>query len=77
MLIDKVSGLDSVTRLQRTPILSGVWVRCESKNAHKKTCVLNEIGVRAHDLLTILRVLRSIVNIIEFGEMGGTYMILY
>lgn len=48
--------------------------RCGSKNKRQNTCVLNEIGLRAHIMLIILD---SIVNMIgDWVERGQGYTII-
>jgi hypothetical protein len=43
----KVSGLNSLTHLERTPIILWFVVRCGSKNGHQKNMFFKEIGLRA------------------------------
>ena len=57
-----------VTSSNQTIVYEWCVVRCGGKNKHHTTCVLNEIGLCAHIMLTILG---SIVNTIGNGERGG------
>ena len=59
-------GFIRVTHLKRIPVLCVDM--CGSKNEHQKDKYLEEIRLRAQNLLSVLG---SIVNII-----GGTYMII-
>ena len=62
----KVNMPKSNTTLIWTPMFEWYVVWCGSKNWHPKEICLNEIGLRAQNMLTILG---SRVNMI-----GGTYM---
>ena len=56
----------SSTAIIWTPIFEWSVVRCGSKNWHQKDMLLNDIGLRAHHMVTILG---SIVKMV-----GRTYM---
>ena len=69
----KVYDPNSVTYLNRTPILEWWAVRCGSKNGHKKDIMyLNEIGVHAQKLLTILGSTLIIIG----GRGEGDYLVI-
>ena len=42
------------THMKWTPVFEWRVIRCESKNGHKKTTCLNDIGLCVQILLTIL-----------------------
>jgi hypothetical protein len=66
--LHKVNRLNSFARLKRTLIFKWCMIRCGSKNGHQKHIIcLDEIGLHAHNLLTI-------VGSIVINIRGGTYM---
>jgi hypothetical protein len=58
---------DSVSYIDQTSIFEWFVVRCASWNGRHKDICLKEIGLCAHNMLTIMG---SIINIIG----GGTYV---
>jgi hypothetical protein len=66
----KVNDPTLVTYLNRTPIFEWCAVRCGSKNGHQKDIMfLNETGVHAQKLLTILGSTLIIIR-------GGDYLVI-
>ena len=68
----KVDWPNSATYLNLTPIFEWSVVRCESKNGHQKDTCLEEIGLRAQSMSTILS---SIVNIFKRACMTIDHLI--
>ena len=64
----KIHGSSKVIYLNRTTILECYLIKCGSKKRFQKYACLNEVGLYAQNMITILSL---IVDTIE-----GTYMII-